>query len=42
MTQRMRSPSENAIVVDEESMSDDSNCYNMNSNVYSQNLVEDD
>lgn len=38
----MRSPHENAFLVDEENMSDDSNCYNMNSNVYSQNVVEDD
>lgn len=38
----MRSPQENSIEVDEENMSDDSNCYNMNSNVYSQNVVEDD
>ena len=42
MSPFLRSPHENVVTVEEGNMSDDSNCFNMNSNVYSQNVVEDD
>ena len=41
MTPFGKSPLENSLTVDSGNMSDDSNCY-LNSNVYSQNVVEDD